>query len=225
MRYAWFDTCCMRNQGKNYYSVQSKPLTSFVTFATILINGGLLFTWIIFCIFLYSGFFSASNGSLFSICLLYSIMDIAWCIAMVLISLKVHHMVFLRILNFSFIIFIEEMCVDALANVVITISGSLFHPLLVMLSISGWYFSIFVIIVSQENLSLQYVNSMNCILRLLLGAIGGFDWYDSLLTYMMSGLNLALQWHLWCPHVQGSSHGGIVFFGELLLNAPAFIKI
>ena len=77
-----------------------------------------------------------------------------------------------------------------------TISGSTFQPLFAMFSISGWYFSNFVVIVSRENLSLQYVNSMSCILRLLLGRIEGLDWYDSPLTHMRFGSSLALQWHL-----------------------------
>ena len=60
------------------------------------------------------------------------------CIAMVLISLKVCLLVFFfYILNFSSKIFIEGMCVVALAPTVMTISGSTFHLLLVMLSISG----------------------------------------------------------------------------------------
>ena len=41
-------------------------------------------------------------------------------------------------------------------------------------SINGWYSSIFVVIISRENLPLQYINSMNCILRLLFGPIGEF---------------------------------------------------
>ena len=41
-------------------------------------------------------------------------------------------MVFSGILNFSSKIFIEEMCVVALAPAVMTINGSTFHPLLVM---------------------------------------------------------------------------------------------
>ena len=64
-------------------------------------------------------------------------MNIACCIAMVLISLKICLIVFSGILYFSSKIFIEEMCVVALAPIVMTISGSTFHPLLVMLSISG----------------------------------------------------------------------------------------
>ena len=44
----------------------------------------------------------------------------------------------LGILNFSFIIFIEGMCVVALAySTMITINDSMFHPLLVILSING----------------------------------------------------------------------------------------
>ena len=47
--------------------------------------------------------------------------------------------------------------------------------------------------VSDENLSLQYVNSINWILRLSTGVVGGFAWYGSPLTHMISGLNLTLQ--------------------------------
>ena len=67
---------------------------------------------------------------------LYRILDIACCIAMVLISLKVCLIVFSGILNFSSKIFIEGMCVVALAPTVMTISDSTFHPLLEMSSIS-----------------------------------------------------------------------------------------
>ena len=56
---------------------------------------------------------------------------------MVLISVKVCLIVFSGILNFSSKIFIKGMCVVALAPAVMTISGSTFHPLLMMLSISG----------------------------------------------------------------------------------------
>ena len=83
-------------------------------------------------------------------------------------------MVFSGILNFSSKTFIEGICVVALALAIMTISGSTSHPLLVMLSISGWYFSIFLTIVLGENLSLQYVNSMNCILTLFTRLGGGF---------------------------------------------------
>ena len=73
---------------------------------------------------------------MFSSLLLYRIIDIAH-FAMVLISLKVCLIVFPGIFNFSFKIFIEGMCVVTLAPTVMTINGSTFHPLLMMLFISG----------------------------------------------------------------------------------------
>ena len=69
----------------------------------------------------------------------------------------------------------------ALAPTVMTVSGSTFHPLLIIL-----FISIFKIIVSSGILSLQYVNSMNCIVRFSFGSIGGGDWYDSPFTHKMS---------------------------------------
>ena len=64
----------------------------------------------------------------------------------------------------------------ALAPDVMTISGSIFQPLLAILSISGLcFFSILWFIVSSGILSLHYVNSMNCIVRLSVGFIGGGD--------------------------------------------------
>ena len=95
-------------------------------------------------------------------------------------------------MNFSFVIFIEGMCVVALAPCVMTINGSIFHPLLIMLSISDWYFSILVAIVSGENLSLQSINSMNCISKFFSRATSGFDWYNNPLIHIKCGLNLAL---------------------------------
>ena len=85
----------------------------------------------------YTRFLSTCSDSLFSILLWCKIIDVACCTTMVLILLKVYLMIFWRILNFSSIIFIVGMCVVALAFFVITISGSTFYPLLVMLFISG----------------------------------------------------------------------------------------
>ena len=82
---------------------------------------------------------------------------------------------FLGILNFSFMIFIEGMYTAVLRSTIMIFSGFTFHPELVMLFASGWYFLAFVIIVSEENMLLQYVNSINCILRLFSGSFGGFD--------------------------------------------------
>ena len=96
--------------------------------------------------------------------------------AIILISLKVFSMDFLGISNFSLIIFVDGMCMDALAPAVMTINGSTFHPLLVIFSISGWYFSVLMSIVFGENLSLQYVNLINWMVRLLSRFNGGLDW-------------------------------------------------
>ena len=85
----------------------------------------------VFIVF-YVGYLSTGSGSLFSDLLLCRTIDIACCIAMLLISLKVCLMVFSSILNFSSKIFIEGMCVVALAPTVMTINGSTFRPLLVM---------------------------------------------------------------------------------------------
>ena len=111
--------------------------------------------------------------------------------AIVLISMKVCLIASLRILNFSSKVFIEGVCVVALAPAVMTISSSIFQPLLVMLSMSGWYFAILRVMVSGENLSLQYVNSINWILRLFSGVVEEFAWYGNPLTHMMSALSLA----------------------------------
>ena len=69
--------------------------------------------------------------------------------------------------------FIEGVCVVPLAPAVMTMRGSIFHPWLVMLLINGWYFWILLLMVSCENLSLQYVNSINCMVRLSSGLSGG----------------------------------------------------
>src|SRR5665213_2102721 len=100
-------------------------------------------------------------------------MDMAYCIAMVLIFLKVFLMVAMGILSLCSRIFIDGMWVVARAPAVMTISGSIFHPLMAMLSISGLYLLFFASIVSGENLSLQYVNSINCMVRLGSMSMGG----------------------------------------------------
>ena len=121
-----------------------------------------IYLFIYFIIFFYKfEFLSIGRGSLFSNLLLCKIIDMVCYIAMVLMSMKVCFKVSFGILNFSSNILIEGVCVVALAPAVMTISGSTFHPLLVMLSISGWYFSVFRVMASDENLSLQYVNSIN----------------------------------------------------------------
>ena len=125
------------------------------------------------CMF-YGGFISIGIGSLFSILLLCKIIDMACCVAIMFISLKVFLIACSGILNFFSRIFIDGICDVALVPAMITISGSIFQPLFVIFFINGWYFSIFIVIFSRKKLSIQYVNSMNCIVRLLSGSIGGF---------------------------------------------------
>ena len=149
----------------------------------------------------------------------------AYLMAMLFMFLKVLLMVGIGILNLFSSAFIDGMCVVALAPEVIIIRGSTFHPLAVMLSISGLYLLFFASSVSGENLSLQYVNSINCMVRLGSISVGGSAWYGNPLTHRMSGLNLELQWHLCVPHVQGSSQLGTVLSWGALLKVPAFMRV
>ena len=57
-----------------------------------------------------------------------------------------------------------------------TISGSIFHPLAAILAISGLYLLFFALIAYGENLSLQYVKSINCMVRLGPISTGGSFW-------------------------------------------------
>ena len=60
----------------------------------------------------------------------------------------------------------------ALAHTTNAMSGATFHPLVMMLLMSGWYFVVFLLSDSAANLSLQYVNSMNCIVSSSAGVSG-----------------------------------------------------
>jgi hypothetical protein len=63
-----------------------------------------------------------------------------YCMAMVLMFLKVFRMDGIGSLNLSSSSFIDRMCVAALAPAVIIINGSIFQPLATMFSTSGLYF-------------------------------------------------------------------------------------
>ena len=75
----------------------------------------------------------------------------------------------------------------------------------------------------MANLSLSYVNLMNCMVRSGVGVSGGGWLYGWPMMHSMSGLSLALQWHLWVSHE--SSHGGVVFSCGWPLCNPAFIDM
>ena len=66
----------------------------------------------------------------------------AYCMAMVFIFLKVFLMVGMGILKLSSSSFIDGMCVVALAPALMTMRGSTFHPLVMILAINGLYLSI-----------------------------------------------------------------------------------
>ena len=88
-------------------------------------------------------------------------------------------------------IFNNGMCVVPLAPAVMTMSGVVCHPLLFMSFINGWYLSIFLCMESVGNLSLVYVNSINCIVvsgRILLGRL----FCDKPLMHSISRLSLSL---------------------------------
>jgi hypothetical protein len=93
--------------------------------------------------------------------------------AMVLMFLKVFRMDGICSLNLSSSSFIDGMCVAALAPAVITMSGSIFQPRAAMFSISGLYLLALASSVYGENLSLHYVNSMNCMVSVWSIFVGG----------------------------------------------------
>ena len=87
---------------------------------------------------MYLGWYLVSrHWFVFFIHLLKRIMDIAYCITMVFISLKVYLKALGRILNIFFRIFMEDMCVVALAPTIMIIKGSTFDPLFIRLLING----------------------------------------------------------------------------------------
>ena len=142
----------------------------------------------------------------------------AYCIAIVLMFLKVFLMVDIGILKLVSSDSIYRMCVVALAPAMMTMRGSTFHPLVAILAINGPYLLFFASSVYGENMSLQYVNSINYTVRLGSMFVGGSFWYGKPLIQRMFGLNLELQWHLCAPHVQGSSQLGIVFSWALCIK-------
>jgi len=86
-------------------------------------------TTLLFCfsLVLFISYFVGS-GWFFSTFLLYRMIDPIYCMAMVLIALKVYFRVDSGNLSLISKSFIEGACVVPLALAVITISGSTFHP-------------------------------------------------------------------------------------------------
>ena len=78
----------------------------------------------------------------------------AYCMAMVLMFLKVFRMDGIGSLNLSSNSFIDGMCAAALAPAIITMSGSIFQPRAPMFSTNGLYLLALAYSVSGEYLSL-----------------------------------------------------------------------
>ena len=77
------------------------------------------------------------------------------------------------ILSFDSSSFIEGIWVMALAPAASTISGATFHHFAIILLMSGWYLVVILSLDSAVNLSLQYVNSINCMVISGVGVSGG----------------------------------------------------
>ena len=106
----------------------------------------LIIYWLVGAWGCYGGFVFIGSGLLISILLLCRIMDIAHYMAMMLISSNVYLMLSLRILDVVSILFIKGVYVVALALAMMITYGSTFHPLLIILSISGLYIYIIILL-------------------------------------------------------------------------------
>jgi hypothetical protein len=104
-------------------------------------------------------------------------MECAYCVAIMLICLNVFLIFVIGSVNVVSSFFIDGICVVPLAPATSTMSGVTSQPLVMMLFMSGWYFMIFLSRVLVANLSLQYVNSMNCMMILGVGVCGGGGGY------------------------------------------------
>ena len=117
----------------------------------------------------------------------------AYWMAIVLIAVNVFLIFLMEILRLSSRLVIEGIKVVALALAAITMRESIFHPSVLMSLISGWYFSILILMAPCENLSLPYLNSINWIVRWGSMWFGRGASYGRPLTQRMSGLRRALQ--------------------------------
>ena len=74
----------------------------------------------------------------------------AYCVAIMLICLNVDYIFMIGSLSFVSRFFIDGMFVVALTHATSTMSGATFHPFVMMLLMSGWYFVIFLARVVQQ---------------------------------------------------------------------------
>jgi hypothetical protein len=107
----------------------------------------------------------------------------------------------------------EYSWIAPLTPAVMVISGLTFHPLFCMVLISGSYLVCLWVMASSENLSWQYVNSINWIVWFGEGGMGVVVWFWAPIMHIMSGLSLAWHSHFVCEHVHVRSHSGTVWSG------------
>jgi hypothetical protein len=117
---------------------------------------------------------STSIGWLFSSFLLQRSIFIEYLMAFMFICSAKVLVCCLGILYILLISFMNFLCVLPRAPAVSTRIGSTFQPWALMLFKRLPYFTIFSWIFSGEYLSLQYVNSMNCIVKLCCGHVWRF---------------------------------------------------
>ncbi len=109
----------------------------------------------------------------------------------------------------------------------ITISkGSMIHLWFSMSYISDANLISVLVMMFGKKLSLQYVNSMSCMIVVGFGCVGGSASRGWLITSNMFGCNFALQWHCCVVHVHGSSLGdGGTFNCFILCNFASYLAL
>ena len=154
-------------------------------------------------------------------------MFIAYLIAIILICDANGSVMFLGSEKIRLSLDIVFLWVLPLAPTVSVISGSIFQPLALISLIKLEYLSVFLKNLSREYLSLQYVNSINCIVHVEVGPCGGSTLYGWFRMHKMSGLSLALHWHrcVWLIQLHGSSQFGTMFSCACLSDLPAFTSM
>ena len=91
------------------------------------------------------------------------------------------------------------------------------HPLIATSLMNVWYFAVLLSRAYVANLSLQYVNLINYMMRFGVGFFGSGCLYGWPMTQSELGLNLALRWHLWVQQVHGNSDVGAMFYWDGML--------
>ena len=140
-------------------------------------------------LFIYVGSWRSLIVCLFSSLRFWTNMECAYCVAIMLICLNMFLIFVIGIVSVVSNFFIDGICVVPLAPTTSTMSGATFQPFVMILLMSGWYFMIFLSRVSAENLSLQYVNSMNCMVISGVEVSGGGWLYGWPMMHNMSGLS------------------------------------